>query len=193
MHAPLSASQWWRFWREVATERARIAARLDRIGRPVPRVTVGRRRLTAAEVRDLPPTGWARLDAEAMQAHRARVRRLLQDLEQAAQHPERAEEEALQRRAHALEAQAHQLAQRVRTAPVATLEDVAARLDLIAARWSPAGILEDERGALAEVLALLEAISRSRPGFTPAWGERRRMQAQAEREEARERPAGPSS
>lgn len=170
MHGPVTARVWWKRWRELEEERATIAAMVEQ--HEPARVMVGRHPVTAATIlQKSPPTGWEQLDPAAMEARRRRIGRLRAELEDG--QPGRAARR-LEVRAQELEAEARQIARRIHAAPVHGPADVLARLDAITARWDAGGTLADQGEALAELLALIDALTRCAPAtFTATWRRRR--------------------
>lgn len=170
MHGPVTACVWWRRWRELEEERATIAAQIER--HEPARAMVGRHPVTAATIlQKSPPTGWERMDPAAMEARRRRIGRIHAELEDG--QPGRTARR-LEERARDLDIEAQRIAQRIHTAPVHGPADVLARLDAIAARWDAGGALADQGEALAELLALIDALTRCAPaGFTATWRRRR--------------------
>lgn len=176
MHGPADAWSLWQAWRRVEEERAAVLAELHSLA-PGDAVGVlwGRRRYLSAEaIHSASLPGWARLDPAALWRHRRTVERLVSELQHGHEHGRRAAVlEKLGRRAGELAQEARLLALRIRCAPVTSTADVLARLDVIAAMWGPAGEIAEPGAPLAEVLALMEALSRCAPGFVPTWIRRR--------------------
>ncbi|WP_431855292.1 hypothetical protein [Azospirillum sp.] len=185
MHGPADAWSLWQEWRRVEEERAAMLADLHSVAvndaGPPPAVIWGRRCYTSAdEILAAPAPAWARLDPSAMQRHLDRATALADALESAQQraqgHREATGLSVLEHRAQQLANEGLRLAASIRRAPINKPADVLARLDLIAAMWGPAGEIGEPGAPLAEVLALIEALSRHAPQFTPTWTRRRTAQ-----------------
>ncbi|CAO3357722.1 Methylmalonyl-CoA mutase [Azospirillum melinis] len=68
-----------------------------------------------------------------------------------------------------LEQEARRLAAEIQARPIVGAADILARLDIVAAMWGPDGTISEPGAPLAEMLALLDEIARSAPGFQPTW------------------------
>ncbi len=181
MHARPVAWTLWREWARVEHERAAVAADLERRRQRVPAVRVRWGRLTfdsAEAIRSVPPPAWARLDPAGMERYRSTVAGLVDALACAERRAEEARRslgvEALEARARRLEEEARRLARAAGRAPLTRTRDVLARLDLIAAMWGEDGTLAEPAAPLAELLALMDELTRHAPDFVPTWRARQR-------------------
>lgn len=179
----MTTSAAWRRWSAARVELAELLAEQERQRRrsPVPAVRVGRRRYTEpAQLEATPAPGWTAISDEAAQRFRTMIADKVARLNGArpALGPPRAEAWRIRR----LEQEARRLAAEIQARPVAGAADMLARLDIIAAMWGPDGTISEPGAPLAEVLALLDELARSAPGFQPTWRRCRRVMLMGESE-----------
>ncbi|MBK1838009.1 hypothetical protein JHL17_11350 [Azospirillum sp. YIM B02556] len=174
----MTARAAWRRWSAVRIELAELLTReqLASIGRPV---VIGRMRYSSpAELETLQAPGWTAISLEAAQRFQAMVNAKATRLRGGK--PGREMSGTAPWRVRRLEQEARRLAAEIRARPVTGAADVLARLDVIAAMWGPDGTITEPGAPLAEVLALLDELSRSVPGFTATWRRCRRAGEAAE-------------
>ncbi|CAO3350917.1 hypothetical protein [Azospirillum palustre] len=178
----MTASAAWRRWSAVRIELAELLAEQERQRRKqaAPAVLVGRQRhADPAQLEATPAPGWTAISDEAAQRFRRMIAAKVAHLNGArsgsgALH-------AITWRVRRLEQEARGLAAEIQARPVAGAADVLARLDVIAAMWGPDGTISEPGAPLAEVLALLDGIARSSPGFQPTWRRCRQVTQVGER------------
>lgn len=166
----MTVSATWRRWSTVRIELAKLLAEQERQRRrsPVPAVRVGRRRYTeATQLETIPAPGWTAISDEAAQRFQAMIAAKVAQLNGARSAP--GAPSAAAWRIRRLEQEARRLAAEIQARPVVGAADVLARLDIIAAMWSPDGTISEPGAPLVEVLALLDEIARGAPGFQPTW------------------------
>ncbi|MGA1858830.1 hypothetical protein VH569_22805 [Azospirillum sp. 11R-A] len=164
------ASAAWRRWNAVRIELAGLLAEQERQHRKqaAPAVLVGRQRhADPAQLEATPAPGWTAISDEAAQRFRRMIAAKVAQLNGARSALEAPS--ASEWRIRGLEQEARRLAAEIQARPVAGTADVLARLDIIAAMWGPDGTISEPGAPLAEVLALLDEIARSAPGFQPTW------------------------
>lgn len=174
----MTAGAAWRRWSAVRIELAELLTR----GQPTGAghsVLVGRVRYSSpAELEALPAPGWAVISDEAAQRFQAMIAAKAARLRGGK--PGQEMSGGVAWRVRRLEQEARRLAAEMRARPVAGAADVLARLDVIAAMWGPDGTITEPGAPLAEVLALLDELSRSVPGFTATWRRCRQVDHRAD-------------
>ncbi|WP_434615388.1 hypothetical protein [Azospirillum sp. B2RO_4] len=178
----MTVSATWRRWSAVRIELAKLLAEQERQRRrlPVPAVRVGRRLYTeAAQLEAIPAPGWTAISDEAAQRFRAMIVAKVARLRGGK--PGHEMSGAMAWRVRRLEQEARRLAAEIQAQPVAGIADVLARLDIIAAMWGPEGTISEPGAPLVAVLALLDEIARSAPGFQPTWRRCRQVTQLGER------------
>lgn len=166
----MTASAAWHRWSAVRIELAELLAEQEQQCRrsPVPAVRVGRHRYTeAVQLEAISAPGWTAISDEAARRFRKMIAAKLAQLNGARSAP--GAPNAAAWRIRRLEQEARRLAAEIRARPVVGAADIVARLDVIAAMWHPDGTISEPGAPLAEVLALLDEIARSSPGFQPTW------------------------
>jgi hypothetical protein len=166
----MTVSATWRRWSAVRIELAKLLAEQERQRRrtPVPAVRVGQRRYTeATQLETIPAPGWTAISDEAAQRFRTMIATKAARLRGSG--PGHEMSRAITWRVRRLEQEARRLASNIQAQPVAGTADVLARLDIIAAMWSPDGTISEPGAPLTAVLALLDELARSAPGFQPTW------------------------
>ncbi|MBK1842452.1 hypothetical protein JHL17_34160 [Azospirillum sp. YIM B02556] len=166
----MTASAAWRRWSAVRIELAELLAEQERQHRKqaVPAVLVGRQRYAdPAQLEATPAPGWTAISDEAAQRFRRMIAAKVARLK--AGKPGHEVSGTAAWRVRRLEQEARRLAAEMRARPVIGAADVLARLDVIAAMWGPDGTITEPGAPLAEVLELLDELSRSVPGFTATW------------------------
>jgi hypothetical protein len=166
----MTASAAWHRWSAVRIELAKLLAEQERQRRKqaAPAVLVGRQRYAdPSQLEATPAPGWTAISDEAARRFRTMISAKVAQLNGARSGP--GTPDATAWRIRGLEQEARRLAAEIQARPVAGTADVLARLDIIAAMWGPDGTISEPGAPLAAVLALLDEIARSAPGFRPTW------------------------